>query len=71
MQLQSLWSGFTEEQYKYITNIIKNSDAKSVCELGTFVGTTAKHIWDGIKNLDKKLYLVDNYFFLPEHEQFH
>ena len=69
MQLQSLWSGFTEEQYKYITNIIKNSDAKSVCELGTFVGTTAKHIWDGIKNLDKKLYLVDNYFFLPEQKR--
>ena len=69
MQLQSLWSGFTEEQYKYITNIIKISDAKSVCELGTFVGTTAKHIWDGIKNLDKKLYLVDNYFFLPEQKR--
>ena len=48
MQLQSLWSGFTNEQYDYITNIIKNSDAKSVCELGTFVGTTAKHIWENI-----------------------
>ena len=66
MQLQSLWSGFTNEQYDYITNIIKNSDAKSVCELGTFVGTTAKHIWENIKNSDKKLYLVDNYLFLPE-----
>ena len=54
MQLQSLWSGFTNEQYDYITNIIKNSDAKSVCELGTFVGTTAKHIWENIKNSGKK-----------------
>ena len=66
MQLHRLWSGFTNEQYNYITNIIKNSDAKSVCELGTFVGTTAKNIWEHIKDSDKKLYLVDNYLFLQE-----
>ena len=66
MQLQRLWSGFTNEQYNYITNIIKNSDAKSVCELGTFVGTTAKNIWEHIKDSDKKLYHVDNYLFLQE-----
>jgi len=69
MQLQKLWSGFTNEQYNYITNIIKNSDAKSICELGTFVGTTAKHIWEHIKNSNKKLYLVDNYLFLPENKR--
>tara|TARA_B100001248_G_scaffold158813_1_gene119738 strand:- start:8429 stop:9079 length:651 start_codon:yes stop_codon:yes gene_type:complete len=66
MQLQSLWSGFTQQQYDYITNIIKNSDAKTVCELGTFVGTAAQHIWNAIKDTDKKLYLVDNYKFIPE-----
>ena len=66
MQLQSLWSGFTPQQYDYITNIIKNSDAKTVCELGTFVGTAAQHIWNAIKDTDKKLYLVDNYEFIPE-----
>ena len=66
MQLQSLWSGFTPQQYDYITNIIKNSDAKTVCELGTFVGTAAQHIWNAIKDTDKKLYLVDNYKFIPE-----
>ena len=66
MQLQTLWSEFSTKQLDYITNIIKNSDAKSICELGTFVGTSAKHIWDGIKDTDKKLYLVDNYLFLPK-----
>lgn len=66
MQLQRLWSGFSNEQLDYVTNIIKHSDAKSVCELGTFVGTTAKYIWNGIKKTNKKLYLVDNYLFLPE-----
>lgn len=66
MHLQDFWSGFTKEQYSYITNIISNSDAKTVCELGTFVGTTAKHVWEKIKDLDKKLYLVDNYLFLEE-----
>ena len=66
MQLQSLWSGFTPQQYDYITNLIKNSDAKTVCELGTFVGTAAKNIWSEIKDTGKKLYLVDNYAFIPE-----
>jgi hypothetical protein len=66
MHLQDTWTGFSTDQYKYITNIIENSDAKSVCELGTFVGTTAKHIWESIKDSGKKLYLVDNYMFLPE-----
>ena len=69
MQLQSIWSGFSNEQYNYITDIISNSDAKSVCELGTFVGTTAMHVWNSIKDLDKKLYLVDNYEFLPEEKR--
>ena len=50
MHLQDTWTGFSTDQYKYITNIIENSDAKSVCELGTFVGTTAKHIWESIKD---------------------
>lgn len=66
MQLQSLWSGYSAQQYDYMTDIIHNSDAKSVCELGTFIGTTAKHIWDKIEGSGKKLYLVDNYMFLPE-----
>ena len=65
MQMQSLWSGYSKEQYNYITDIIHNSDAKTVCELGTFVGTTAKQIWDKIEGSGKKLYLVDNYMFLP------
>jgi len=69
MQLQDMWTGCSEEQYQYITNIIKNSDAKSVCELGTFVGTTAKQIWESIRNSDRQLYLVDNYMFLPEHKR--
>ena len=66
MKLQNLWDGFSEQQYEYITDIIKNSDAESVCELGTFVGTTAKRIWNSIKHTDKKLFLVDNYLFLPQ-----
>ena len=65
MQLQRIWSGFSEEQYDYITDIVSGSDATSVCELGTFVGTTAQRIWQKIKQSDKKLYLVDNYMFLP------
>ena len=69
MQLQSIWSGFSKEQYDYITDIISNSDAKTVCELGTFVGTTAKQIWDKIGHSGKKLYLVDNYTFLPEEKR--
>ena len=69
MQLQSLWSGFTPQQYDYITNLIKNSDAKTVCELGTFVGTAAKNIWSEIKDTGKKLYLVDNYAFIPENQR--
>ena len=69
MQLQNIWSGFSKEQYNYMTDIIDNSDAKSVCELGTFVGTTAKQIWDKIEGSGKKLYLVDNYMFLPENKR--
>ena len=69
MQLQSIWSGFSEQQYNYMTDIISKSDAKSICELGTFVGTTAMHVWNSIKDLDKKLYLVDNYLFLPENRR--
>ncbi len=69
MQLQRIWSGFSEEQYEYITDIVANSDAKSVCEIGTFVGTTAQKLWEKIKDSDKKLYLVDNYMFLPENKR--
>lgn len=69
MQLQDMWGGFSEDQYRYITHIIKNSDAKSICEIGTFVGTTAKHVWNSIKDTDKKLYLIDNYLFLPKEKR--
>jgi hypothetical protein len=69
MQLQSLWSGFSSQQYDYFTNIIKQSDAKSICELGTFVGTAAQQIWKAIKDTDKKLYLVDNYQFMAENKR--
>ena len=69
MQLQSIWSGFSKEQYEYMTDIIHNSDAKSVCELGTFIGTTAKQVWDKIEGSGKILYLVDNYAFLPENKR--
>jgi len=65
MNIQDIWEGFSAEQCSYLADIIKHSDAKSVCELGTFVGSTAKKIWGGIKDLDKELYLVDNYSFLP------
>ena len=69
MKLYDMWEGFSTEQYSYITNIIKNSDAKTICELGTFVGSTAKQVWDSIKDTDKELYLVDNYAFLPERKR--
>jgi len=69
MSLQDLWSGFSDQQYEYITHLIAESDARSVCELGTFVGTTAKKVWDKIKYSNKKMYLVDNYFFLPENRR--
>lgn len=69
MQLQKIWSGFSQEQYEYITNIVSKSDAKSICEIGTFVGTTAQKLWEVIKDSDKKLYLVDNYKFLPENKR--
>lgn len=69
MQLQKLWSGYSEDQYGYITNLIKNSDAESICEIGTFVGTTAQKIWKQIKGSNKKLYMVDNYMFLPENKR--
>ena len=63
MQLQRIWSGFSEEQYEYITDIVANSDAKSVCEIGTFVGTTAQKIWEnkrfGQKTLShRQLYVL-------------
>ena len=66
MKLYEMWEGFSKEQYSYITNLIKNSDAQTICELGTFVGSTAKQVWDEIKDTGKELYLVDNYAFLPE-----
>lgn len=69
MELQKIWSGFSDEQYRYIADIIANSDAKTICELGTFVGTTAKKIWERIKHTDKELFLVDNYMFLPEEKR--
>jgi hypothetical protein len=66
MQLQDIWGGFNSDQYRYIVDIIKHSDAKSICEIGTFVGTTAKHVWEGIRETGKTLYLVDNYKFIPK-----
>ena len=67
--IQDYYDGASKLQLDYLTNLIKNSDAESICELGTFVGTTAKHIWQGIKDTGKKMYLVDNYLFLPEQKR--
>jgi len=67
--IQNMWKEHDKIVYEYMRNIIKNSHAESFCELGTFVGTTAKEVWDSIKDTSKKLYLVDNYFFLPEHRR--
>ncbi len=65
MDLQTLWSQWSDRQLEYITNIIKNSDAKTICEIGVFGGSVARPVWQSIKNTNKELYLVDNYHFLP------
>jgi len=66
MDLENIWLQWSNRQLNYVIDIIKNSDAKSVCEIGSFVGSVARPLWNGIKDTNKKLYLVDNYHFLPE-----
>ena len=64
--LEKIWNQFSPKQLDYLVNIVKNSDAKTVCEIGTFTGSVARPLWKGIKGSGKELYLVDNYHFLPE-----
>mgnify|MGYP001159704275 FL=1 len=64
--LEKIWNQFSPKQLDYLVNIVKNSDAKTVCEIGTFTGSVARPLWKGIKDSDKVMYLVDNYHFLPE-----
>ena len=66
MNLENIWLQWSNRQLNYVIDIIKNSDAESICEIGSFVGSVARPLWNGIKDTNKKLYLVDNYHFLPE-----
>ncbi len=66
MNLEKIWHQFSPRQYSYLGDIVGNSSAKSVCEIGAFCGGVARAVWQGIKDTDKELYLIDNYAFLPE-----
>ena len=66
MNLENLWTQWSNRQINYITDIIKNSDALSICEIGVFGGSVARPLWNSIKDTNKELYLVDNYHFLPK-----
>ena len=69
MKLEGLWDQFTKRQFDYLGNIIYRSNAKSICDIGSFAGSVARAIWRAIKVSDKELYLLDNYAFLPEKER--
>lgn len=64
-----IWKQFTNQQDEYLGNIIKLSPAKSVCEVGSFIGSVSRTIWRNIKHTDKTLTMVDNLHFLPERLQ--
>lgn len=66
MILEKIWNQFSPKQLEYLVNIVENSDAKTVCEIGTFTGSVARPLWKSLQHTDKELYLVDNYHFLPE-----
>ena len=66
MKLDGLWDQFSKRQFDYLGNIIYRSNAKSICDIGSFAGSVARAVWKTIKVSDKELYLLDNYAFLPE-----
>jgi len=66
MNLEKIWQQFTQRQFDYLGNIIYQSKAKSICDIGCFAGSVGRAVWKAIKVSDKELYLLDNYAFLPE-----
>tara|TARA_Y100000590_G_scaffold467399_1_gene646185 strand:- start:4374 stop:4994 length:621 start_codon:yes stop_codon:yes gene_type:complete len=66
MRVDGIWNQFSERQFDYLENIISNSSAKSICDIGAFAGSVSRCVWKAIKNSDKELYMLDNYEFLPE-----
>ena len=48
MDLENIWLQWSNRQLNYVIDIIKNSDAESVCEIGSFVGSVASPLWNGI-----------------------
>ena len=49
MNLENIWLQWSNRQLNYVIDIIKNSDAESICEIGSFVGSVARPLWNGIK----------------------
>ena len=66
MKLEKIWDQFNPRQFEYLGNIVANSTAKSVIDVGCFCGSVGRAVWKGIENTDKELYLLDNFEFLPE-----
>ena len=66
MKIEALWNQFSRRQSKYLGNIVANSDAKTVCDIGAFAGSVSRCLWEHIKDTDKELYMIDNYLFLPQ-----
>ena len=66
MKLDGLWDQFSKRQFDYLGNIIYRSNAKSICDIGSFAGSVGRAVWKTIKVSDKELFLLDNYAFLPE-----
>ena len=66
MKLEKIWDQFDPRQFEYLANIVANSTAKSVIDVGCFCGSVGRAVWKGIEDTDKELYLLDNFKFLPE-----
>ena len=55
MKIEALWNQFSRRQFKYLGNIVANSDAKTVCDIGAFAGSVSRCLWEHIKDTDKEL----------------
>jgi hypothetical protein len=66
MKIDTLWSQFSDRQFRYLANVIEHTGDGSICEIGAFAGSVARAIWPAAKIKNRSLYLVDNYLFLPE-----
>ena len=57
MRVDGIWNQFSERQFDYLENIISNSSAKSICDIGAFAGSVSRCVWKAINEYfitDKK-----------------